>query len=280
MKKKVVITGANGFVGSSLVKFLEKEMQVFPFTRKNSMSEIVDIEPEYIIHCAAEVYNKDLMFDSNVILTYELLELSKNLPSLEHFVYIGSSSEYGRKSCPISEDDVLKPDSIYEGTKACGTMLTRAYGKTYGFMTSIIRPFSLYGPKEPQRKFIPRLYDCFVTNTSMNISPGVHDWIYIDDFVEGIKLVMVNAKETGEYYHFGTGIQHTNLEVFKLFSIVMDKTLDYTLVNTAAGSAGIDSNSWVANAEKVLKQFNWSPKHTLKEGLIKYVNFRQNDRTT
>ena len=273
-KNKVIITGANGFLGSSLVNFLSKEFEVIPYTRKDNIDNIPKLKPDYIIHCAAEIYNKDLMFESNIILTYKLLEIAKNL-SLKNFIYIGSSSEYGRKIKPISEEDILKPDTMYEGTKSCGTLLTRVYGKTYQFMTSIVRPFSLYGINEPNRKFIPYLYNVFSNNLSINIKNGVHDWIYIDDFIEGIKKVMLQNNSIGEIFHFGTGIQHTNLEVFNIFSEIFNKKIKYSLVDNISTSAGIDSECWVADISKANKILNWYPTYNLKKGIQKYINYQK-----
>ena len=271
-KEKIIITGANGFVGSSLVKNLSNTFEVIPFTRKNNIKDIPNIKPDYIIHCAAEIYNKDLMFESNVILTHKLLEISKNI-HLKHFIYIGSSSEYGRKLSPISENEILKPDNMYEGTKACGSLLTRIYGKTYGFLTSIVRPFSLYGPNEPKHKFIPHLYNLFSNNLEAHIKKGVHDWIHIDDFIEGIKTVMFNNKENGDFFHFGTGIQSTNLDVFKIFCTLFNKNIKYTLTENINTSAGIDSTCWVADITKVKNHFNWKPKYSLQEGIKNYIEW-------
>ena len=156
---RVLITGAKGFIGSSLVDYYQNKMEVIQYYRGYDVNDIANIRPEYIIHCAAEIYDKEKMFESNVILTYQMLEAARKVSNLKHFIYIGSSSEYGRKSNPMKESDVLEPDSIYEGTKACGSMLTRAYGKTYGIQTSIVRPFSVYGPKEPPHRFLPKLYN-------------------------------------------------------------------------------------------------------------------------
>ena len=126
------------------LKYHKEYKEVFNKIYESLKKERVD----YIIHCGAEIYDDNLMFESNVVLTYKILELVKNLSNVENFVYIGSSSEYGRKLKPMKEDDVLEPDTMYEGTKACGSLLTRVYGKTYNMMTSIVRPFSLYGKNE------------------------------------------------------------------------------------------------------------------------------------
>lgn len=273
---KVLITGARGFVGSCLADLLEKDFEVIRFTRDNSLDEIKLIQPQYIIHCAAEIYRNELMFESNVVMTYNLLEICKNLHNLKHFVYIGSSSEYGRKSEPISEYDSLEPDSMYEGTKGCGSLLTRVYGKTHGFLTSIVRPFSLYGPKEQDRKFIPKLYDSFLSGSKISIKSGVHDWIHIDDFTNGIKLVMLQNNISGDSFHFGTGIQTTNIDIFKTMSKLLNKTIEYEIVESINGSAGVDSTSWVANIDKVFNRFNWTPKYNLEAGIQTYINYKNN----
>ena len=274
--KKVLVTGSNGFLGSTIVQKFKDEFEVIAFKRGDDLLAINDIKPNYIIHCAAEIYKDELMFESNISLTYQLLEVAKQLSSLDNFIYIGSSSEYGRKETPMKETDLLEPDTMYEGTKACGSLLTRVYGKTFDFMTSIVRPFSLYGPNEPERKFFPHLYRCFKNNLHVAIGEGVHDWTYIDDFVEGIRLVMLNNNLTGETFHFGTGKQYSNVEVFNIFSDLFNKKLDYTLMDNYVGNqAGVDSNNWVADTTKSKTVLNWFPKYSLERGISKYIEYKE-----
>lgn len=272
---KILITGANGFVGGSLVKklILDPNIKVIPYYRHSNLNDIKKIKPDYIIHCAAEIYKEELMINSNILLTYKLLEICKNIP-IKNFVYIGSSSEYGRKNHPIKESDILEPETLYEGTKACGTMLTKVYGKSYGFNTSIVRPFSVYGPGEAEKKLIPHLYKLFVNNQPAKIKPGVHDWIYIDDFIEGIKQTMLLNTIPGEIYHFGTGIQYSNLDVLNIFSTLFNKNIKYTITNDISSSAGVDSECWVADISKVKKVLEWKPQYTLKEGIKKYIEYK------
>ena len=273
--KKVLITGARGFVGSALVNNLKKDYEVVCINRGDDLITILDHNPNYVIHCAAEIYKPELMFDTNVTMTYDILTICKKLPNLDNFVYIGSSSEYGRKSHPIQESDNLEPETMYEGTKACGTMLTKVFGKSFNMMTSIVRPFSLYGPGESNHKFIPFLYKCFTEDLPIKIGSGVHDWLYIDDFVNGVKLVMTDNYEPGEVFHFGTGEQHTNLEVLKTFESIYKYSIDHTLVENVK-TAGVDSDSWVASIKKVYYKLGWSPKYNLVEGIDKYIKYREN----
>lgn len=275
---KILITGAKGFIGSSLVDYYKDKMEVIPYYRGYDVNDIPSISPDYIIHCAAEIYDKERMFESNVILTYQMLEVAKSITNLKHFIYIGSSSEYGRKSNPMKESDVLEPDSIYEGTKACGSMLTRAYGKTYGIQTSIVRPFSVYGPKEPPHRFLPKLYNEFKNDGEIKIADGVHDFIHIYDFVRGIDTVLNGDTPSGEVFHFGTGVQLTNLEVYETFSRLFGKHIRHTLSsNIGSKSAGIDSDNWVADITKVKEVFGWEPEYTFEQGLSQYINYRNNN---
>jgi len=275
---KILITGAKGFIGSSLVDYYQDKIEVIPYYRGYDISDMLNISPDYIIHCAAEIYNKERMFESNVILTYQMLEVAKSITNLKHFIYIGSSSEYGRKSNPMKESDVLEPDSIYEGTKACGSMLTRAYGKTYGIQTSIVRPFSVYGPKEPPHRFLPKLYNEFKNDGDIKIADGVHDFIHIYDFVKGIDTMLNSDTPSGEVFHFGTGVQLTNLEVYETFSKLFGKHIKHTLTSNIEGkSAGIDSNNWVADIAKVKEVFGWEPQYTFEQGLSQYINYRNNN---
>ena len=272
---RVLITGAKGFIGSSLVDYYQNKMEVIQYYRGYDVNDIANIRPEYIIHCAAEIYDKEKMFESNVILTYQMLEAARKVSNLKHFIYIGSSSEYGRKSNPMKESDVLEPDSIYEGTKACGSMLTRAYGKTYGIQTSIVRPFSVYGPKEPPHRFLPKLYNEFKNDGIIKIADGVHDFIHIYDFVKGIDTVLNSDTPSGEIFHFGTGVQLTNLEVYETFSKLFGKHIKHTLSSNIDGkSAGIDSDNWVADITKVKEVFGWEPQYTFEQGLSQYINYR------
>ena len=275
---KILITGARGFVGSSLCEKLSHDFDVIQYNRGDNIKKINNIKPNYLIHCAGEIYDKNLMFNSNVVLTHELLNIVKDLKNFKNFVYIGSSSEYGRKPNHIKESDSLEPDTIYEGTKACGSLLTRVFGKTYDFNTTIVRPFSLYGEKEQKHKFFSHLFDSFTKNNKVKLINGVHDWIHIDDFVNGVEIATLENKISGEVYHFGNGVQYTNFEVFDIFCKIFQKEIDFEIVKNHDGkSAGVESKSWVADINKVKKTLNWYPKYKLKEGILKLINFRRGD---
>jgi len=147
----ILITGINGFIANNLLNKLKSnpDIEVYGTTKQDS-SKIIEIlnekKPEYIYHTGAEIYNNDFMFESNIFLTYNILEYCRKAKNLKRLIIIGSSSEYGRKTKPMSEDDILEPQTIYEGTKAACTMLAKCYSHTYNIPIFIVRPFTVYGP--------------------------------------------------------------------------------------------------------------------------------------
>ena len=215
------------------------------------------VKPDIIFHLAGEIRNEEKMFDSNIKLTYNLLEESKDL-DYRSFIYVGSSSEYGRKNHPMSETDNLDPDTLYEATKGAGSLLCRAFAKTYNKPISIARPFSLYGKYESPNRFIPTIFRYASTGETLPLADGVHDWTYIDDFIDGLMWLMTIYGQ--EIVNFGTGIQTTNEEVVRIVEDILGKKIRAIPVGKLRS---YDSSSWVAAPSKFVC------KHTLKEGLEK-----------
>ena len=86
---------------------------------------------------------------------------------------------------------------------------------------------------------------------------------------------MFDNTPSGEVFHFGTGTQLTNLEVYETFSKLFDKHIKHTLTSNIEGkSAGIDSDSWVADITKVKETFGWEPQYNFEQGLLQYINYR------
>lgn len=264
---KYFITGSSGFIGKNLLKRLECE-RVYLFNRgDNPRRAVIDNNPDVIIHLAAEIYKDEEMFDSNLRLTYELLEGAR-LVGVKKFIYVGSSSEYGRKEFPMKETDLLEPRTMYEATKGACTLLCQAYHKSYGMEVVIARPFSLYGKDEGEHRLIPTLIRKMKKNEDVEISFGYHDFIYIEDFLDGIEL-LINNKCGGQIFNFGTGVQYSNIEVAeKVRKLLNSKSKIIELENLLRP---FDSDNWVADNTKAVIELGWLVKHSLTEGLRKII---------
>lgn len=270
---KYFITGANGFIGKNLCeKLLKDAHEIVAYDRTRPIQ--VPKDTEAIIHLGAEIVDSPSMFDTNVTLTYELLEIAKQLPNLKSFIYIGSSSEYGEKKLPMYEHDVLHPRTLYEATKGCGTLLTEAYARKYNLPTVIIRPFSIYGKYEASTRLIPTLFRALKTGDAVTISSGVHDFVYIDDFIDALltieKAIQNKIAPFGDIVNIGTGIETTNAEVVNLIEDITRQLIavDYAPIKLRS----YDSMHWKASNRKLTQVYGYKLQYDLKAGLTKIYN--------
>jgi len=191
---KYLITGVTGFLGKSFCEKLDEDDDTIYRLDLRSLyysdiKEIQSFQPDYIINFAADIYDDEKMFKANVVNMMELLEYTKDIP-YKKFIQIGSSSEYGFKKFPMSETDILEPRNMYESTKGMATLLCQGFSNTYSKPITVVRPFSVYGKNEKPHRFIPTLIQKFKEKSSITISEGVHDFIHIDDFIEGLFKIL------------------------------------------------------------------------------------------
>ena len=238
----------------------------------NALREFFEKEqPDYIFHCGTYgnmANQKDISMTifSNIVGTFNMLKESKDIP-YKAFINFGSSSEYGKKESPMSEQDILIPDTFYGASKASATLLARAFAKQFRLPIVTVRPFSVYGPHEADFRFIPTIIRGIVKNESFQLDEkAVHDWIYADDFIEAVLLLMDKASSVTEgVVNIGTGRMHTNKEVCELLKRITGKQY---LSIPIAGMRQDDSSVWIAN-NSYLTNLGWYPRTMLTEGLTK-----------
>jgi nucleoside-diphosphate-sugar epimerase len=283
---KYLVTGGNGFVGGNLVRRLVDEgNEVWITSRTNDVGwrlkgvNIAGIfqfkKPEhfdYIYHlsaagCQYGVDNDYTVIMANIIDTYALLTFFSST-NYKSFIYTDSSSSYGKKNKPMSEQDILEPDTIYAASKGSATLICQAYAKTYRKPIAIARLFSVYGQFEDSRRLIPTLIESAKTGKQVKLSDGVHDWIHIDDVVEALIRLREYADSRGEIYNIGTGVQTTNLQVAKFIETLLDKSIKY---EEGHNLRSFDTNNWVADTKKVNKF--WNPKLDIIQGLTKVIQY-------
>lgn len=275
-KTKAIITGGHGFIGSHLATYLEGKGIVSHCINHNRLKDahklkdiLREYNPDYIFHLAAYgnmAHQKEpgQIVGANIIGTFNLLQASLDVP-YKAFITVGSSSEYGKKDKPMTEDMLPEVDTFYGASKVAAAYLARAFAKQYTKPIVTVRPFSVYGEKEAPFRFIPQLIQHLTTGQVMNIDEEAkHDWIYIDDLVEGMFVVSQHARELfGQVVNIGTGIQSSNYQIEKILEQISGKTLT---VNYFSNMRPSDSPIWVDGSKK-LRSFGWKPKISLEEGL-------------
>ena len=267
---KIIITGHTGFIGKSLLeRFKGEEIMAIGREWKTDSTlkdQIKQFNPEYIIHCAAEIKNAYNTFEANVLMLNWLLETTINI-DYKAFINIGSSSEYGYTTIPMTEKELLKPRTMYEATKGAGTLLCQGFAREFNKPVVTVRPFSVYGEYEPSSRLIPTLFRNFKNNIVSNISLGVHDFIHIDDFLDGLLYIMLSEREIikGDIVHLGSGVQYTNLEVFNIIKDLFNSTLEPISIENIFNK--YDTLNWVADITYAKSRYKFNPKYNLKTGL-------------
>lgn len=268
----ILLTGSTGFVGSHLKKRLESDGHiVITLSRAHTWGAEQYGRYDVLINCAAELTNEDDMWMSNTQLVKRLIGLMKD-GVVNRFIQIGSSSEYGLVNEVRRESTLCTPSNIYEATKLAATALCQGYASRYDLDICIARPFSLYGPGDKPRKLIPSLYRSFIDHKPIEVYPhSSHDWLYIDDFIEGLLRLLgaPKAATQGQIFNFGTGVSFTNQDVVAALSAAIQGSLSFSWKDSKHHAHDVDN--WVADATKARTVLGWVPKYDLASGLKAYV---------
>lgn len=297
-KKTILLTGGAGFIGVNLInKLLELKYDINLITKdstklfrlRNAVKKIklhkVDILDKKILRAVAQKINPSIiihlatysayadqtaalqMIETNIKGTMNLLLATKDI-NYEIFINTGSSSEYGIKECPMREIDILEPGSFYAATKASATLLCQVFAKEYTKPIVTLRPFSVYGPHEEKKRFIPTIIKAVIENKAIKLTSGNQrrDFIYIQDIVDiYIKTILQGKKLLGEILNMGTGMEYTNDEVVETLFRITGK--EVRIEKGAFPNKMWDTSHWVADISKINRILNWKPQFTLENGL-------------
>jgi nucleoside-diphosphate-sugar epimerase len=293
---KVLVTGTTGFIGSNLSRrLLELGYEVHSFKRsssdiwrlvdvkKNIVEHVVDLRdadtvgrvvgkilPQVVYHCAtyggfAGQNDTTAILESNFLGTVNLLKACERV-GFDYFVNTGSSSEYGIKSHPMDEGDILEPNGDYGVSKAAATLFCQSEGRDKQLPIATLRLFSPFGPWDDPKRLIPYVIKSFLRNESPQLTTpaSVRDFIFIDDVLDAYTAV-VKQPFFGEVFNIGSGAQHSIGDVVTIL-----KDLIHTGTKPVWGTADKQRQEpalWIAKNEKAHTKMKWTPSTSLKSGL-------------
>lgn len=307
-KKRVVITGATGFIGGNLSRRLLQEghdvhllvrsgynpwrianirnkikIHEVNFLNKANLDSVISkIRPQWIFHLAAygaypEQNDLGHMIQTNLTNTTNLINACLKT-GFEVFINTGTSSEYGFKKNVCPETECLEPNSYYAITKASATLFCRYTARNHNVHIPTLRLYSVYGPFEEPTRLIPRL---ILHGLNGKLPPLVdpdiaRDFVYIDDVIEAYILTATTPlEEYGSIYNVGTGFQTTIRKAVEVTIRLMNITDEPKW--SSMPNRHWDTNFWVADNRKIKEKLGWQPRHTFEEGFRKTIDWFHNN---
>ena len=240
------------------------------------------------------IENPDVYIESNIIGFYNILEACRHNP-VEHLVYASSSSVYGgNKKVPFSTDDrVDNPVSLYAATKKSNELMAHCYSKLYNIPSTGLRFFTVYGPAgRPDMAYFGFTNKLLAGKTIQIYNYGNcrRDFTYVDDIVEGIVRVMAKApeKKIGEdglpitlyaVYNIGGGQPESLLDFVQILQEellragVLPQDYDFEAHKELVPMQPGDVPVTYADSTALERDFGFTPKITLREGLRKFAEW-------
>jgi nucleoside-diphosphate-sugar epimerase len=224
----------------------------------------------YIDHSTYGDHGRDV-FDVHFVGLMNLLDQVKG-PSLKCFLQVGSSDEYGGAQSPQIETIREAAISPYSAAKVACTHLIQSLFKSESFPGVVVRPFLVYGPGQGMSRFVPQVISGCMNDVAFPVTEGkqLRDFCYVEDVVEGMLIAAVTPKALGEVINVASGVPISIRNVIELIISNTGKgTADWGSVKYRPGE-NMKLYADIGKAKKILK---WQAKTSLKEGLMKTVNY-------
>ena len=277
--KKIIVSGAQGFVGKHLtarllknknIKLIKMDRKLGNVKNKYTWNKLASAN--VLVHLAGMSFLPDTWaspekcIQSNVLGTIMALEYCKTHKTKMIFV---SSYMYGNPDkLPTNEKAKMKINNPLALSKSLGEEACKFYAKSYGLKVIILRPSNIYGPGQKNSFLIPDMINKFkmkkIVVNNLNIK---RDLIYISDFVEAI-IKSISLKNNFQIFNIGSGKSYSIKEIIEILKELNKK--DFSLINKNISSKNqiINTQLDINKAKKIL---GWMPRWSLKKGLAYIV---------
>lgn len=312
MKKKVLVTGADGFIGSHLCELLlENGYDVRAFVYYNSFNSWgwldsldknkkskIDIfsgdirDPngvreamkgiDEVFHLAALIaipfsyHSPDSYVDTNIKGTLNVLQASREL-NTKRILITSTSEVYGTaKYVPIDENHPFQGQSPYSATKIGADRIAESFYRSFDLPLTIVRPFNTYGPRQSARAVIPTIITqllCGEKQIKLGSLTPTRDFNYVKDTANGFFEISKSEKTIGEEINIATSKE---ISIKDLASeIIRQINKDATIIcdEERLRPEKSEVNRLLGSNEKIKKLTNWEPKFTFAEGIKETIDW-------
>ena len=298
-----MVTGGAGFIGSEVVHQLVEQGAIVTVVdslangRRENLSdlppdrvrlEIADIrdtermrmllaETQLVLHLAClgvrhSIHSPIENHEVNATGTLCLLELARQAGNVRRVVYVSSSEIYGTaQSVPMSEQHPTRPTTVYGASKLAGERYCDAYWRTYGFPTSIVRPFNAFGPRCHHEGDCGEVIPKFMIRAMAGRPLIVHgdgtqtrDFTYVADTARGILLAAAADKAVGDAINLGHGKEISINELAQSIGAVVQR--NEVQIQHGRPRPG-DVLRLYADNRKAAELLGFAPQISLHEGL-------------
>ncbi|HOW43074.1 MAG TPA: NAD-dependent 4,6-dehydratase LegB [Candidatus Omnitrophota bacterium] len=314
--KKVLVTGADGFIGSHLVEELVRQgcavralvlynsfnrcgwLDTLP-EKTRSRIEIVpgDVRDNYRVRQAVKgmdaVFNLAALIsipysyeaaasfiDTNVKGVLNILEAARD-SGVKRVVHTSTSEIYGTAQfVPIHEAHPVNPQSPYAATKAGADFLALSFYRAFGLPVTIVRPFNTYGPRQSTRAVIPTIITQIVQG-ARTIRLGslfpTRDLTFVRDTVAGFVKAAATDRAVGEVVNLGTGSEISIGDLAKLIARLLHADIAVESDGRRKRPARSEVERLCSDNAKARNLLAWKPAYTLEQGLIETIAwFKEN----
>ncbi len=312
--KRVLLTGASGFIGAHVARLLVREgsevhgltsnvSSIYPDRLRDIRADITlheanlmdrtaieklvhDVKPQIVLHLGAythvgKSWNRvDECIQANIQGTVNLLEAMADV-GYDRFVNTGTSEIYGAVDVPFREDVCPKPVSPYAVSKYSAEMYCRLGIESYEWPIVMVRPFNAYGPGQSPDRIIPEVIVRALRGEDLAMTTGnqTREFNYVEDLAEGFVLAATVDGVDGELINIGCGEEvKINDLTRRILTLMGDPiTADFG----ALPDRPIEIWRMFCDNTKARELLGWTPRHSLEDGLDKTIEWYRrelNDR--
>jgi NAD dependent epimerase/dehydratase len=304
----ILVTGADGFIGSHLVEALVRQgYKVRAFVLYNSFGswgwldhcspdvkggfEVFpgDIRDPHgvkeamkgsdaVLHLAALIaipysyHSPDTYVDTNVKGTLNVLQAAREL-GVKKIVHTSTSEVYGTaRFVPITEEHPLQGQSPYSATKIAADQLAYSFYASFGLPVVIVRPFNTYGPRQSARAVIPTIITQ-IANGQRQIKLGAvsptRDFNYVADTVAGFVAALESGRGIGEVINLGSNFEVSIGDTAHAIAEVMNTSIEIITDDKRLRPEKSEVERLWASNSKAKELLEWQPQYSGRDGFMR-----------